>query len=560
MRQVKPRAVLGALVLAAGLPMAGMSILPASVQASTPQQHAHISCYNSAGLCTEVGNSEEVFGQDHYVGHDEPGVHFFSDQPGAGNEFQSQLTLPSNPPITNPNQPGKSYTFELNSGSWYGMTLCDTTSYPEQVSTCKPDSDSNIVDPTVSTKHPGAAFMELQFYPPGWIQWPAWQVAVGTGSCDPTKWCAALNIDSLLEDPIAGTTQNATCAAKVGIETINFAFLTLNGKATGPANPFDATTAGTFTPNPKRDLFMNSGDKLAVTVHDTPAGLQTIIKDNTSGQTGWMTASKANGFAHIQYDPTGTSCNAIPYAFHPMYSTSSEKTILPWGADQDNIAFTDEIGHAQLCHGPVSVPASQFGLDSSGNPIACPAGDSEESGINSEPTDSEDNFCFPGSEAPRIHVTMCTDTNTGFDGQTYQTVWPDGNTALHPTSWQFSSPLTGSAYNVRYSRAVFEVDLPDIESTAAVDPCNRSTGAHCTHFPLTDDGQPVAFYPFFSTSSTGASCRWQFGNHIPGSANDFGQNAQYGTLLNANYYLFGGGGVSVTRFNVFRKILSTNPC
>ena len=31
-------------------------------------------------------------------------------------------------------------------------------------------------------------------------------------------------------------------------------------------------------------------------------------------------------------------------------------------------------------------------------------------------------------------------------------------------------------------------------------------------------------------------------------------------LLNANYILFGGGGTSVTRFNVFRKILSTNPC
>ena len=83
MRQVKPRAVLGALVLAAGLPVAGMSVLPASVQAASPQQHVHISCYNSSGLCTEVGNSEEVFGEDHYVGHDEPGVHFFSDQPGA---------------------------------------------------------------------------------------------------------------------------------------------------------------------------------------------------------------------------------------------------------------------------------------------------------------------------------------------------------------------------------------------------------------------------------------------------------------------------------------------
>ncbi len=559
MRPTKSTVVFGTLALAAALPVAGMTGFASAAKAASPAPHMNISCYNSAGLCAEVGNSEEVFGEDHYVGHDEPGVHFFSDQPGAGNEFQSQLKLPSNPPAANPNKPGKSYTFELNSGSWYGMTLCDTTSYPEQISTCKADSDSNILDPSVSPKHAGAAFMELQFYPPGWIQWPTWQVAVGTGSCDPTKWCAALNIDSLLEDPVAGTLQNATCAARVGIETINFAFLTLNGKSTGPANPIDSTAA-TFTPDAKRDLFMASGDNLSVTVHDTPAGLQTIIKDKTSGQTGSMTASKANGFGHIQYDPTGTSCNNIPYAFHPMYSTSSEKTILPWGADQDNIAFTDEVGHAQLCHGPVPVPASQFGLDSSGNPITCPAGDQEGSGLNAQPTDGDDDFCFPGSEASVLHVSMCTDTNTGFDGQTYQPVWPDGNTALHPTSWQIGSPLTGSSYKVRYTRAVFEVDLPDIESTAAVNPCNRSTGANCTHFPLTDSGQPVAFYPFFSTVSTSAGCRWQFGNHIPGSTNDFGQNAQYGPLLNANYILFGGGGASVTRFNVFRKILSTNPC
>ena len=95
-----------------------------------------------------------------------------------------------------------------------------------------------------------------------------------------------------------------------------------------------------------------------------------------------MTASKANGFAQIQYDPTGTSCNAIPYDFHPMYSTSSEKTSVSWGADPDNIAFTDEIGHAQLCTRPESAfrPASSA-WTSSGNPIACPAGDFEEPGI-----------------------------------------------------------------------------------------------------------------------------------------------------------------------------------
>jgi hypothetical protein len=94
------------------------------------------------------------------------------------------------------------------------------------------------------------------------------------------------------------TLQNATCTAKVGVETINFAFLTINGKSTGPANPV-ASTSATFTPDPTRDLFMSSGDNLAVTLHDTPNGLETIIKDKTSGQTGSMTASKVNGFAHI---------------------------------------------------------------------------------------------------------------------------------------------------------------------------------------------------------------------------------------------------------------------
>jgi hypothetical protein len=555
---MKAKLALGSLIVATALPAAGTGGFSAGAQA-TAAQHLHISCYASAGICAELGNPAEVFGADHYVGHDEPGVHFFSDQPGSGNRFQSQLTLPTDPSAANPTQPGKAYAFQLNSGSWYGMTLCDTQSYPEQVKTCTADSNSNIVDPALSPKHPGAAFMELQFYPPGWVQWPTWAVAVGTGSCDPKKWCAALNVDSLLEDPVAGTLQNATCAAKVGVETINFAFLTVNGKSTGPANPVDSTSA-TFTPDPTRDLFMSSGDNLAVTLHDTPTGLETIIKDRTSGQTGSMTASKANGFAHIKFDPTGTSCAAIPYDFHPMYSTSSEKTILPWGADQDNIAFTDEIGHFQYCNGATPVPASPFGLDNTGNPISCPTTDTEEIGVNAEPSDADDNFCFPGTEAPRIHVSGCMDTNTGFDGLTYQPVWADGNTMLHPTPYRFSSPMTGASYGIPYSRAVFEVDLPDVESTAAVNPCNRSTGSGCTHFPLTDDGQPVAFYPFFSTTGAGANCRWQFGNHIPGSANDFGQNAQYGPLLNANYILFGGGGVTVTRFNSFRHILSTNPC
>jgi hypothetical protein len=437
MKASKARLTVAALAIAGVMPIVAGGGFPAGASYGSP--HLHIDCSHSAATCAEVGNSAEVFGANNYVGHDEPSVHFFSDVAGSGNHLQYQMTLPTNPSTTNPNAPGKSFTTLLDNSVWFGMTLCDTQSYPEQVSTCKPDSNSNIVDPAFSPKHPGAAFMELQFYPPGWVQWPTWAVAVGTGGCDPTRWCAALNVDSLLEDPVTGTLQNSTCAARVGVEPINFAFLTTNGVSTGPANPVDSTLA-TFTPDPTRDLFMNSGDKISVFLTDTPSGLRTAIHDHTTGKTGFMTASAANGFAQVKFDPSGTSCDAIPYNFHPMYSTSSEKTILPWGADQDSLSFTDEIGHFQYCNGPTAIPASAFGLDSTGNPITCPSTNTEETGVNAEPTDAEDDFCFPGTEAPVIHLNGCTDTNTGFDGVQYTPVWPDGNTKLHPTPLLFTSP------------------------------------------------------------------------------------------------------------------------
>lgn len=365
-----------------------------------------------------------------------------------------------------------------------------------------------------------------------------------------------MNIFSLAEDPVNGTLLNGTCASKVGTEYVNFAFLTKSGASQAPANPLGSTLT-TFTPDPAQDLFMGSGDQIQVTMHDTANGLQTVLNDRTTHQTGSMTASPANGFAQIQYAPTGTSCTGIPYAFHPMYSTSSEQTRVPWAAHTYNVAFSNEIGHFQQCEGSTPIPATPFGVDSNGVPTACPAGNTEEAGANSEPTDSDDNFCFPGSEALTVHLNGCTDTNTGFDGVAYEPVWPDGNTALHPTAVQFTSPLTGANYNKPFERVGFEADLPRIESGT----CNRSTGAGCSLTPTTDDGVPVNFYPWFSTIDTkGNQCVWQFGGQIPGSTNDFGQDAGYGTLLGSTYLVFGGGGASSVRFNNFRQILSDIPC
>jgi hypothetical protein len=393
--------------------------------------------------------------------------------------------------------------------------------------------------------------MEMQFYPPGWIPWPTWQFAVGASSCNPTMWCAAMNIDSLSLNPVTGKALNPTCQAKVGEEYVNFAFITKNGKAQGPANPLDATTGGTFTAGPNA-LYMNSGDHLSVAFTDTPNGLKVGINDLTTGATGSMTASKANGFAQIKYAPTGTSCTAIPYNFHPMYSTSTTKTRVTWAAGSYNVAFDTEIGHFQFCNGPVKIPATPFGVLPNGNVTVCPKGDTEGFGVNAQPRDGDDAFCFPASEALVFKVPGCTFTNTGFDGASYQRLWPDGNTKLHPTAFQFSSPETGANYSVPYSQIGFEADLPAIEST-----CNVTNGAGCTLIPQTDLGLPAAFYPFYTTARTANGCVFQFGNDIPREISDFGQNAQYGVLLQQDYTNVGGSSSNI--YLDFRNIIR-NPC
>jgi hypothetical protein len=528
----------------------------------TVSRHAHINCAQSAAMCTEVASSDDVFG--HYVGHDEPSMLFNSNVPGSGNHMSYNLVLPKDPSASNPNKVNKSYAFELSGADWLGMVMCDTQSYPEQVKTCPPDSNKNILDPTVSPKHVGQAYMEMQFYPPGWIAWPTWQKAVGASSCDPTHWCAAMNIDSLSLNPVTGKANNTTCLNKVGEEYVNFAFITKNGKSTGPANPVDATTAGTFTPNPRRDLFMNSGDHLKTSFTDTPNGLKVTIHDLTTGQSGFMTASKANGFAQVKYAPTGTSCTAIPYDFHPMYSTSSTKTRVTWAAGSYNVAFDTEIGHFQFCSGPKKIPATEFGTLPNGNFTTCPKGNFEGRGVNKEPSDplrvtssglvGDDGFCFPGKEALVFKVAGCTFTNTGFDGASYQRLWPNGNTRLHPTPFRFSSPTTGRFYTKQYSQVGFEADLPAIEGT-----CNPVTGVGCTLIPQTDNGLPAVFYPFYSTTriKTALGCYWQFGNDIPGEISDYGQNGQYGTLLQQSYTQQGGHTAEL--YQDFRNLIP-NPC
>ncbi|HEY3733062.1 MAG TPA: hypothetical protein VGL63_04025, partial [Streptosporangiaceae bacterium] len=110
-----------------------------------------------AGRFTENG---------HYIGHDEPSVRLISDQPGSGSNVTVNERLPVDPgALPTVKHPGQDVThwFELSIAPWISIDVCDPHSTP--LLPCKPRSDGNAPH----GKYPGggAAFVELQFYPPG---------------------------------------------------------------------------------------------------------------------------------------------------------------------------------------------------------------------------------------------------------------------------------------------------------------------------------------------------------------------------------------------------------
>src|SRR5690349_20555454 len=72
----------------------------------------HINCATGAVICTEVHDSETVFGEDVYVAHDEPATLFYDDHQSAGNNNTYLLRLPKDPPKL-PNQAGTGGTFNF---------------------------------------------------------------------------------------------------------------------------------------------------------------------------------------------------------------------------------------------------------------------------------------------------------------------------------------------------------------------------------------------------------------------------------------------------------------
>jgi hypothetical protein len=538
-----------------------------------------------------------------YVGHDEPSLLFYSNQPGSGNNYQTFFTLPTDP-STLPNQAGTAGTdtFQLSIAPWFGMALCDSQSGPTPGKACIPDSDKNIYDnpnpssPNYLGNGPGVSFLEMQFYPPGWVAWPP-----GV-SCSGTQWCAALNIDSYSQNMNTGQYNNPVCQA-YGIEYVNFAFITTSGvpQPNSPPNPIQATL-NTYTPNPNYDLFMNQGDVIKLLIHDTPNGVQVVLNDLTTGQSGSMTASAANGFGQELFAPNASTCTLVPYNFHPMYSTSSPNTRVVWAAHSYNVAFSDEIGHFEYCGsnavqdttdpylGPTTTCVVKYSGDKDGSASGY---EDDVECLGPNPTDSTNSYT-----STKVDISGCIgyDPITGgdpdFDAVTYTHSWPGTATpaqdaALHPTPLEFTSFLfhnTATKSLDNYQRVAFENDLPrielDVNNGPGATPCNRSTGYDCTDPPTPswNGGNPV-FYPIYTTTieasqylPTFISCVWQYGGNFnqyhPFQPNyplhTFGGTAgsEFGTAFNPYYYPSSTSGHASVEYKMddFRNILNYNAC
>jgi hypothetical protein len=551
----RSRIILGSAVTAIVILGATLASFHATPQAAKAAPLSAPLCKANPAICTETLDPWSYDGT--YTGHDEPSVLFYSSTPGSGNSNLYRVTLPTQPG-TKPAQDGSGSTwdFQLHPAFWFGMAMCDNQSGPNPNGSplagsnvpCTPDSDANIFTgttpgaPDYIGKHPGVAFMEMQFYPPGWVPW---QFAT---SCSPDQWCAAMTIDQLSQNQnIAGTggINNPACLSTVGIEPVNLAFITRTGVAQGPANPVDATSA-TYVPTPSKDLMMSGGDQLTVDMHDTSAGFQVVIHDLTSGQSGSMTASSANGFGHVIFDPSASTCTTDHAAFHPAYSTSSENTRVIWAAHSYNVAYSDEIGHFEYCN----AVNHQGGRCTS-------AGVNDTSGV-----DGDDGGCFaPPFQAPFVPTSVkvggCLGTDGDFDGVGYQpSAWPgNGNDANAPTPISFSSPLFNGTTN--YDRLAFETDLPRIEvfnNPSTNNHCNRTTGANCVNPPV-----GANFYPFFNANTSGGQCVWyEGGGGTPHNTYDgVNSTTEFGPLSFIDYPV--PTGIS-TRTNDFRNVLSSNPC
>ena len=449
-----------------------------------------------------------------YIGHDEPSVRFLSSSPSSGSDFSITESLPVDPSAS-PTvvHPGHDVTdwFELSVAPWFSTDVCDPNSAP--LLPCTPRSDANA--PQGQYPGAGAAFVELQFYPPGFAPF------ADATSCDDTHWCSALNIDSLECQGNGSGNCNNNC-----VEPVNFAFIQTNGVPTGSPSP-QLSDLASFTPN-RHTLLMNPGDKVTVHMFDATIrgghALEVRETDVTTGASGFMIASAQNGFMNTNpFDCTGT-----PFNFEPEYATARAQNIIPWGIGPYMINSEYEIGHWEACTSVSGAATDTLGSFQDTYYTHC-HGPYEFTADSSNAFEPDDSPCYRkgdthgGTSAPDL-VTGCdvffdAIGDLDYDGQPYWPDWPDATSpGPFPSSFLQQQPTSrGNAYpQIQF--------MTDSSATEFNTTCNLTSGAGCQLPPK----GPGNFYPYFTFASVAGQCVWEFGDMTNGKT--FGGDQQYGSV------------------------------
>ena len=331
----------------------------------------------------------------------------------------------------------------------------------------------------------------------------------------------------------------------------------------------------TFLPN-ANTLQFNQGDVLQISVSDPPQGFTAVIRDLTTHQTGYMTASASNGFMNTNIN----TCDGTPYTFHAEFSTASATNQVPWAADlAGGPLLVQEIGHSEVCSSlanqdPYAVGYSdgssyvdndvydtcvggsegnQVGMGPCapsgpgilcqnpltqgpyGTPVGCPSVYAD-TGLHCE---FANGFCFPeGSrivQVDGVNAAAWSDDNQcfsdrwqngnlTFNGLSYQrSAWPSASPD-HPTSFDFVGPFLASGQP--YAQIQFETD---ISGSAFL--CDTNNGAGCVVPPIS-----AHFYPYYTLGSQPSalgskltSCVWNFGGSLPNTVENFGGDQEYGS-------------------------------
>ncbi|HEY3734535.1 MAG TPA: hypothetical protein VGL63_11520 [Streptosporangiaceae bacterium] len=279
---------------------------------------------------------------------------------------------------------------------------------------------------------------------------------------------------------------------------------------------------------------MNPGDRISVHMFDAkiPGGraLEVRETDFSTGQSGFMIASAANGFMNT----SPFTCDGKPFNFQPEYSSAGPHNLLPWGIGAYMINDQYEIGHFEACTS-LRQPVT------SGDPFfkQC-VGPYEQGSDQGNPFEPNDAPCYPfgdthgGTAQPNL-VTGC-DVFAGaigdldYDGSPYWADWPDSTVAgPFPTPFEQLQPTTVGGQ--QYPQIQFVTDASATEFNTR---CNLEAGSGCVLPPK----GPGHFYPYFTQAKVGGRCVWEFGNMRNG--NTFGGDAQYGTVTPHTIGAFAG--------------------